>query len=1799
MNLLLIDDRLKSLETFILGCNENTRHLTYGLEDSFEELKIKIQNLEVSSFNHVGFVFEDEGILKTFVSYNPFITFDESSNINDNLTTQFIKELVSTYNVETLDFLACDLLLNDTWKSYFEYLQIQNSTEERTLIVRASSNKSGNLQHGGDWILESTNEDISSLYFNENIGEWSHLLGSTLSSINIMLTNDETDNLYTAGTPTIGQSHLLLRYNGHYMNSEYIFNKNIISCESTIDSISFLTDETSNNLYILGRNIGNKFGFGNSLAALDISNININIQNKRVIQVCLPRIHTASSATSMYILTDESLNNLYSCGTSLLGLGATTTANTFQRITNLNQKILMVTGTTYTVELITDETNNNIYYLDSTTTNLFVKRNDINLMTKKVIYIERGQNAGVLTDETSNNLYVLGSNGSGTIGLGNVITSVSNYTNVSTYSTNLLNKRVEKVYMNQILSNTSTHVLTDEVSNNLYASGYNIGISGLYLGIGENEIRTFTKVSNYSSELLNKRVTSVNFNTMSTSITTSELSNNLYSTGNFSTRNFGKPITHNNDILNSGGYIKTFTNVSILSNELINKQVKIVTGYGYETTKYFSCAITTENPAINSNIYVCGSIDSTLMSINKSTLRFKKMHPPIGKKFVKFEQTSATGIYAISNEASNNLYVCSTNSPLNTSHHILTNISLTQSAILNKKILNISATDNLVCVLTDEASNNLYGATRGGGYLIGDGTSVASTVFKLINNNIVNQKVINISCNNSYRTLLTDEASNNYYALGDPLNGVLGNGQASGSLITTFTKITNGISGKKIISSESNVSVYRRTFLVSDETSNNLYTSGYGYLGNGKLNTSSSPITTFIKISNNIQNKKILKVSDSGNTVAIITNDTSFNNKSIVLDTIKTIVTSGPTIRSSAYSPTLNRIVSVGLSTTNTSFIVYSDDNGNTWINTNITGSTYNLKTLNSIIWVPELSKFFACGNYNVINTVNKIISSSDGISWGSHSTPIQNTGFYSIIWSKEKSTLLFSGDTKIIYSTNSGSTFVVATLPSTITSLSYIGFYKITWVKEISKFICVGTASSTLYILYSSNGTSWTAVTNTFSGNSPNIAWSPKFNKLFIVNQYNSVLSSSDGINWTTASIKFDNSIPTSNLLGTISSLSWDTITDTFVLVGNYSPSGSKTGIFESIDGINWIFSFIKLRNTVNGYSSGSDYGGTLIIPEINKYLLFYVDAYGDGYLKVAIYNYFNSNNLYILGTGVSTGFNGNIIENFNNATNQLIERKQVIDVFCSSSATIITTNDTSNNIYIVGTNTAGQTGVNDKINRTTFTLPYNLNIKANVYVPPVIATSVPVVINTAPPSIIDSSGNTVVSAPVKYAPKAVTIGNDNQIFFPDPTKTSIEIAPAKTTEAVQKYETALNVTAKNVVSGYIKLEPAGTTFQDHISLEFDVDPFIQPVVYFKSSTDPSPVLIPSSNNSSNGVYYTANTSTGAVTLYTKHFSEAIVTQDQGTINPPVGFVLSKFNTLLAMGVSGELFKESIPAMDVSGIAEYYVKTSDMKKVFVFQTDSRDINNVATEDVKYFVRKNQWPQGLVLNPCHAWVQTSKQIASSDKSGPIPDDKQLVKHDFIRYIAKSMFNTHLGVDLFQNESELKYDLAYKGHNSAWSSIWDSITSISDVSLNTTTYSGKYGTDASYGYYLTNDLSNNSNICRQLLNQVISTAPGRIQDITSYAIDISSGLFSVPLMDGDSISFKLTLQTAPNQHLLLNSATPIQPRSYQIRVNLRDTVTRGTTQQNGTNLIVNDTLPTTYIGSVPTDTLNTSYPANYA
>lgn len=311
------------------------------------------------------------------------------------------------------------------------------------------------------------------------------------------------------------------------------------------------------------------------------------------------------------------------------------------------------------------------------------------------------------------------------------------------------------------------------------------------------------------------------------------------------------------------------------------------------------------------------------------------------------------------------------------------------------------------------------------------------------------------------------------------------------------------------------------------------------------------------------------------------------------------------------------------------------------------------------------------------------------------------------------------------------------------------------------------------------------------------------------------------------------------------------------------------------------------------------------------------------------------------------------------------------------------------------------------------------------------------------------------------------------------------------------------------------------------------------------------------------------------------------------------VSFVLSALDQSLTMSVSGDILKGQPIAPTTDAVAEFYVKTLDLQNLFMIQTDSDDVDTITNgTDTKYFVRKSLLPSDLVLNPCHAWVSTNA-IATADRLGVISDNRELVKHDFIRHIAKSLFNTHLGVDLFTNEDTVKYDLAYKGHNEAWKNgVLSSINNVSDVSLNVTTFAGKYGTDATYGKYLTNDASGSNNLCRELLRQIGYVAPNRLATLGSTAsivVDASNGYYKMPFLDGDSISFVLTINAAPNQHLLVNKATAVPSRTYRIRLNVRDTVNKASVASNSTNVIVSDTAPLLYNGVAPTDNLNTSFP----
>lgn len=181
-----------------------------------------------------------------------------------------------------------------------------------------------------------------------------------------------------------------------------------------------------------------------------------------------------------------------------------------------------------------------------------------------------------------------------------------------------------------------------------------------------------------------------------------------------------------------------------------------------------------------------------------------------------------------------------------------------------------------------------------------------------------------------------------------------------------------------------------------------------------------------------------------------------------------------------------------------------------------------------------------------------------------------------------------------------------------------------------------------------------------------------------------------------------------------------------------------------------------------------------------------------------------------------------------------------------------------------------------------------------------------------------------------------------------------------------------------------------------------------------------------------------------------------------------PVDFVLTGLNQTFQLGISGELSAAAAPTLDVSCVARYYIKLSDMLNVFKFQSDSFDVNNVDASDIKYYVYMNAWPADLSLNPANAHTLGNTPILTN--SADVVAKRNFVKHDFVRYLAYKLFNTAYGVDLFSNEDELLSDLVTKGATAA-SNIITALNTVNQASAANGTSPHKYST---------NDLTSNSN-----------------------------------------------------------------------------------------------------------------------
>jgi len=207
-NVLLIDDSVQDSQIIFDSVNSNTFPVIYSRNSKKTEL-MELLDSKCKSIDRIGILFNSLGETSPlFLDLKPLMLPDEAAApYSENV--EFMIELLKKFQVKNIDYLACNTLLYDSWKTYYAILKDQTG-----VIVGASNDRTGNVKYGGDWIMESTNEDIELVYFTRNIEYYQYLF-------DIYTDSQGLNYLYTIGTSIATVT------SGNYSNVNYNISSSI------------------------------------------------------------------------------------------------------------------------------------------------------------------------------------------------------------------------------------------------------------------------------------------------------------------------------------------------------------------------------------------------------------------------------------------------------------------------------------------------------------------------------------------------------------------------------------------------------------------------------------------------------------------------------------------------------------------------------------------------------------------------------------------------------------------------------------------------------------------------------------------------------------------------------------------------------------------------------------------------------------------------------------------------------------------------------------------------------------------------------------------------------------------------------------------------------------------------------------------------------------------------------------------------------------------------------------------------------------------------------------------------------------------------------------------------------------------------------------------------------------------------------------------------------------------------------------------------------------------------------------
>jgi hypothetical protein len=250
--------------------------------------------------------------------------------------------------------------------------------------------------------------------------------------------------------------------------------------------------------------------------------------------------------------------------------------------------------------------------------------------------------------------------------------------------------------------------------------------------------------------------------------------------------------------------------------------------------------------------------------------------------------------------------------------------------------------------------------------------------------------------------------------------------------------------------------------------------------------------------------------------------------------------------------------------------------------------------------------------------------------------------------------------------------------------------------------------------------------------------------------------------------------------------------------------------------------------------------------------------------------------------------------------------------------------------------------------------------------------------------------------------------------------------------------------------------------------------------------------------------------------------------------------------------------------------IAEFGITLSQAQDLFHFQSDAVDVNDVTADDLRYKLIYSDPTKDENGVPDSSWIfddfTTNTLCIGTDNSdhvytvGTSGATNKAVSYDYVRYLAYKLFNTHLGVDLFSNETEVRDNLNMSARitlsdlllaiNDHQSNAWLDASACTDETPSTG-FKDIYGADHPTYVIVQNILSEQKHRFNDMSDNFVSG------DLSGTTQDAE---FKVPFVSGDVIQFQLKIKADPTQHELVadapNAPTGIPDRTYTIKINIQ-------------------------------------------